>query len=117
MARVLKPGGVACCAFTNRCFPTKARAAPRLCGPLCTRLARDLVPFVGFAHAQVVPVWTRPFTEAHHAKVVGAYYHFSSPSWTDIGVADVSPDGWAGQRDPAVVVIGRKEEGWVPLNE
>ena len=23
MFRVLKPGGVACCAFTNRCFPTK----------------------------------------------------------------------------------------------
>ena len=26
MHRVLKPGGVACMAFTNRCFPTKACA-------------------------------------------------------------------------------------------
>jgi len=88
MARVLKPGGIACCAFTNRCFPTK-----------------------------VVPVWTRPFTEVSHTKIVGAYYRYSSTSWGDIGVADVSPDGWAGQRDPAIVVIARKEDGWVPLNE
>ena len=79
MARVLKPGGIACCAFTNRCFPTK-----------------------------VVPIWNRPFTEANHAKIVAEYYHFSSPLWAEIGVADVSPDGWVGQRDPAIVVIGRK---------
>ncbi|KAL1520038.1 hypothetical protein AB1Y20_023515 [Prymnesium parvum] len=79
MARVLKPGGVACCAFTNRCFPTK-----------------------------VVPIWTKPFTEENHARIVGSYFHYSSPLWAEIGVADVSPDGWAGQRDPAVVVIGRK---------
>lgn len=42
IARVLRPGGIACMAFTNRCFPGK-----------------------------VVPVWTRPFTEAHHAEIVG----------------------------------------------
>lgn len=79
MSRVLKPGGRACMAFTNRCFPTK-----------------------------VVPVWNRPFTEDHHAQIVGAYFRYSSDAWAEVGVADVSPDGWAGQRDPAVVVIGRK---------
>lgn len=79
MERVLKPGGLACCAFTNRCFPTK-----------------------------VVPIWTRPFTEANHAEIVGAYFHYSSTAWAEIGVADVSPDGWAGQRDPMIVVMGRK---------
>ena len=78
MGRVLRPGGYACMAFTNRCFPTK-----------------------------VVPIWTKPFTEAHHAQVVGAYFHFSETDW-EVGVADVSPDGWVGQRDPMVVVVGRK---------
>jgi len=80
MARVLKPGGLACMAFTNRCFPTK-----------------------------VVPIWTQPFTEVNHAKIVGSYYHFSSADWAEIGIADVSPDGWVGQRDPMIVVMGRKK--------
>ena len=66
-------------AFTNRCFPTK-----------------------------VVPVWNRPFTEAHHARIVGSYFKFSSEAWAELGVADVSPDGWVGQRDPMVVVMARK---------
>ena len=78
MHRVLKPGGLACAAFTNRCFPTK-----------------------------VVPAWTRPFTEEAHARLVGSYFRFAEGEW-DVGVADVSPDGWTGQRDPAVVVVGRK---------
>ena len=73
MHRVLRPGGLACMAFTNRCFPTK-----------------------------VVPVWTKPFTEAHHVEVVASYFHYSA-AWSEIGVADVSPDGWAGQRDPMIV--------------
>jgi len=79
MARVLKPGGLACMAFTNRCFPTK-----------------------------VVPIWKRPFTDVSHAQIVASYFKYSSPEWVDVGIADVSPDGWVGQRDPAVVVIGRK---------
>ena len=79
MARVLKPGGLACMAFTNRCFPTK-----------------------------VVPIWNRPFTEAHHVQIVGNYFKFSSDAWAELGVADVSPDGWVGQRDPMVVVMARK---------
>ena len=79
MERVLRPGGLACAAFTNRCFPTK-----------------------------VVPIWTRPFTEDHHAQIVASYFKFSSDGWEDIGVADVSPDGWVGQRDPMVVVMARK---------
>ena len=78
MHRVLKPGGYACMAFTNRCFPTK-----------------------------VVPLWTRPFTEAHHAEIVATYFQYSA-GWDDVGVFDVSPDGWAGQRDPMIVVVGRK---------
>jgi len=81
MARVLRPGGIACMAFTNRCFPTK-----------------------------VVPVWNRPFTEASHARIVGAYFHFSADDWADVGVADVSPPGWTGQRDPMVVVMARKKK-------
>ena len=82
MHRVLKPGGLACCAFTNRCFPTK-----------------------------IVPIWNRPFTEEHHARIVGAYFQYSAKAaggWADVGVADVSPDGWTGQRDPCIVVVGRK---------
>jgi SAM-dependent methyltransferase len=78
MARVLRPGGLACMAFTNRCFPTK-----------------------------VVPAWTRPFTEERHVQIVGTYFRFSACEW-EVGVADVSPDGWVGQRDPMVVVVGRK---------
>ena len=57
---------------------------------------------------KVVPIWNRPFTEAAHARVVGSYFHFSTDEWADVGVADVSPPGWAGLRDPMVVVMGRK---------
>ena len=78
MHRVLKPGGVAAMAFTNRCFPTK-----------------------------IVPAWNKPFTEANHAQIVGSYYRYSA-EWADIGVADCSPDGWIGERDPMIIVIGRK---------
>jgi SAM-dependent methyltransferase len=79
--RVLKPGGLVCMAFTNRCFPTK-----------------------------VVPLWTRPFTDVHHAQVVGSYFHFCDGLF-EIEVADVSPDGWTGERDPMIVVVGRKPLG------
>ena len=78
MHRVLKPGGLACMAFTNRCFPTK-----------------------------VVPAWTRPFTEESHARIVASYYHYSA-DWGEIGIADISPPGWEGERDPCIVVMGRK---------
>lgn len=81
--RVLKPGGLAAMAFTNRCFPTK-----------------------------VVPVWTRPFSEVAHARLVATYFHFAG--FTDISVADVSPDGWTGQRDPMVVVQARRPGLRVP---
>ena len=75
--RVLKPGGLAAMAFTNRCFPSK-----------------------------IVPLWTRPFTEAAHARLVASYFHYAG--FEDISVADVSPDGWTGQTDPMVVVQGRR---------
>jgi len=75
--RVLKPGGVAAMAFTNRCFPSK-----------------------------VVPCWNQPFTEPSHARIIASYYHYAG--FDDISVVDVSPDGWAGQRDPMVVVQARK---------
>eukprot|EP00962_Isochrysis_galbana_P002574 scaffold698_cov127-Isochrysis_galbana.AAC.2 len=79
MARVTKPGGLACCAFTNRCFPTK-----------------------------VVPAWLRPFSEPSHARIVGSYFKYSTGDWADVGVADVSPAGFVGERDPMIVVVGRK---------
>jgi SAM-dependent methyltransferase len=77
--RVLRPGGLACMAFTNRCFPTK-----------------------------VVPAWRKPFTEPAHAQLVASYFRYAQGDWSEVGVVDVSPDGWAGQRDPAIVVVGRK---------
>ena len=77
--RVLRPGGLACMAFTNRCFPTK-----------------------------VVPAWRKPFTEPAHAQLVASYFRYAQGDWSEVGVADVSPDGWTGQRDPAIVVVGRK---------
>lgn len=77
--RVLKPGGLACMAFTNRCFPTK-----------------------------VVPIWLEPFTEEAHARIVASYFHFAPAEFTDISIADVSPDGWTGLRDPMIVVAARK---------
>jgi SAM-dependent methyltransferase len=76
--RVLRPGGIASMAFTNRCFQHK-----------------------------VVRRWLRPFSEESHARLVGSYFRYSA-EWADIGVADVSPDGWAGQSDPMVVVCARK---------
>mmetsp|Transcript_21845 Transcript_21845/g.67262 ORF Transcript_21845/g.67262 Transcript_21845/m.67262 type:complete len:256 (+) Transcript_21845:56-823(+) len=76
--RVLRPGGLATMAFTNRCFPSK-----------------------------VVPIWTRPFTEEAHAQIVANYFHFAG-GFTDISVADVSPPGWTGMRDPMIVVAARK---------
>jgi SAM-dependent methyltransferase len=79
MARVTKPGGLACCAFTNRCFPSK-----------------------------VVPAWLRPFSEPSHVRIIGAYFRYSTDDWADIGVADVSPPGFIGERDPMIVVVGRK---------
>ena len=78
--RVLKPGGLAAMAFTNRCFPTK-----------------------------VVPAWTRPFTEPAHARILASYFHYAGFDDIDIAVADVSPDGFVGQRDPMVVVQARKQ--------
>ena len=56
---------------------------------------------------KIVPVWARPFTEPNHVKIVGAYYKYSA-EWSEIGVADCSPDGWIGQNDPCIVVVGRK---------
>ena len=46
-------------------------------------------------------------SQASHAKIVGAYFRYSA-DWAEVGVADVSPDGWVGQRDPMVVVVARK---------
>ena len=77
--RVLRPGGLACMAFTNRCFPTK-----------------------------VVPAWNKPFTEPAHAQLVASYFRYAQGDWSEVVVADVSPDGWTGQKDPAIVVVGRK---------
>merc|ERR1712187_39083 len=48
MRRVLKVGGVAACAFTNRCFPSK-----------------------------VVPIWLNPFSDLSHIRIVADYFHFA----------------------------------------
>ncbi|GMH56939.1 hypothetical protein TrST_g9692 [Triparma strigata] len=79
MHRVLKPNGLACMAFTNRCFPTK-----------------------------VVPIWKAPFTEENHVKIVASYFKYCGEEWSEVGVVDVSPKGWVGERDPMIVVVGRK---------
>ena len=79
MHRVLKPGGTAAMAFTNRCFPQK-----------------------------IVPIWADPFTDFNHAKIVGNYFHFSSSGWEDISAVDVSPPGPLGEQDPMIVVQARK---------
>lgn len=78
MYRVLKPGGLAAMAFTNRCFPTK-----------------------------IVPIWANPFTDLNHCKIVGTYFKFSA-DWKDINVVDVSPAGRIGQQDPMFIVQARK---------
>ncbi|KAJ8605604.1 hypothetical protein CTAYLR_000057 [Chrysophaeum taylorii] len=77
VSRVLKPGGLAAMAFTNRMFPTK-----------------------------VVPVWLAPYTEDSHARIVANYFHFAG-GFEDISVADVSPPGWVGLRNPMIVVAAR----------
>jgi ubiquinone/menaquinone biosynthesis C-methylase UbiE len=79
MHRVLKPGGFACMAFTNRCFPSK-----------------------------VVPIWKQPFSDLNHARIVGNYFHFSA-EWEAVVAVDVSPAGWAGQQDPMYVIQARKK--------
>lgn len=79
MHRVLKPGGIGCAAFTNRCFPTK-----------------------------VVPAWKRPFTEVAHAELVGSYFRYCAAEWEPAEVADVSPDGFKGLQNPMIVVMARK---------
>ena len=45
---------------------------------------------------------------ALHARIIASYYHYAGFDDDDISVVDVSPDGWAGQRDPMVVVQARK---------
>lgn len=82
--RVLKPGGLATMAFTNRCFPSK-----------------------------VVPIWLDPFTEQSHAQIVANYFYYATDAtnkqslFTDITAANISPDGWTGMRDPMIVVAAR----------
>ncbi|GMI39723.1 hypothetical protein TrCOL_g3305 [Triparma columacea] len=78
--RVLKPSGLACISFTNRCFPTK-----------------------------VVPIWTNPFTPENHARIVGEYFHHSA-EWEEVGVRDLSEEGWEGQKNPMVAVLARKKK-------
>jgi hypothetical protein len=65
-------------AFTYRSFPTK-----------------------------VVPIWLRPFTDTHHARVVASYFHHSG-GWEDLTVLGVSPPGGAGQQCPMFVICARK---------
>ena len=79
--RVLKPGGLAICSFSNRCFPTKA-----------------------------VSVWTST-GDLDHAWIVGSYFHFASgfepPTAKEITKKTVL--GQKG--DPMYVVCGRKSAG------
>ena len=53
-------------------------------------------------------MWKKPFTDPHHEEVMASYFKYSAAWSGGIGVVDVSPDGWVGQRDPMIVVIGRK---------
>ena len=56
---------------------------------------------------KVVPAWRKPFTEPAHAQLVASYFRYAQGEWGEVVVADVSPDGWTGQKDPAIMVVGR----------
>ena len=43
-----------------------------------------------------------------HAQLVASYFRYAQGEWGEVVVADVSPDGWTGQKDPAIVVVARK---------
>ena len=74
MHRVLKPGGSAIMSFSNRCFPTKA-----------------------------IAMWGST-DDSGHIWIVGSYFRFSAPTWSDVKACDVSPGGG----DPMYVVHGVK---------
>ena len=74
MHRVLKPGGYACMAFTNRCFPTKVRLTfSRFPSPSILAFSRHLrsllLPTNRCLPTKIVPIWNKPFTEANHVQV------------------------------------------------
>jgi hypothetical protein len=82
MHRVLKPGGVSVCAFSNRMFPTKA-----------------------------VAVWTST-GDADHCRIVGGYYHFyPQGGWEPARGRDITRRPFIGLTgDPMYVVWARKKE-------
>ena len=79
MRRVLKPGGLAAMAFTNRCFPSK-----------------------------VIPRWLMPFDDASHARIVYNYFYYCQ-GWDNIEILDVSEDGMKGKYNPMVIVQARRK--------
>lgn len=78
--RVLKPGGLMACSFSNRCFPTK-----------------------------VISIWGATGDE-DHVLIVGSYFHyaggFEAPRCDDISPGRGMPFG--GGSDPMYVVYARK---------
>ena len=81
MHRVLKPGGVAVCAFSNRMFPTKA-----------------------------VAVWTGPGDE-DHARIIGSFFHYAPEGgWEAPQGKDITTRPFIGlSGDPMYVVWARKK--------
>lgn len=55
---------------------------------------------------KVVGMWLRPQDDTAHIKIVASYLHFAG--FVDIAVADCSPPGFVGMRDPLFVVQARK---------
>ena len=81
MARVMRPGGLAICAFSNRMFPTKA-----------------------------VSLWTST-DDADHARIVASFFKYSSDSWEAAEVRDITKANFFGQAgDPMYVVFARKKK-------
>lgn len=85
--RILKPGGLMACSFSNRCFPTK-----------------------------VIDIWAKT-GDVDHVWIVGSYFHYSVPGgFTAPKCDDISPSRnpvdalFGGGSDPMYVVYARKAE-------
>lgn len=79
--RVLKPGGLAICSFSNRCFPTKA-----------------------------VSVWTST-GDLDHAWIVGSYFHFAGGFEPPMAREITKQTALGQRGDPMYVVFSRKANG------
>ena len=81
MSRVMRPGGLGICAFSNRMFPTKA-----------------------------VSLWTST-ADADHARIIASFFKYSSDSWEAAEAKDITKANFFGSSgDPMYVVYARKRK-------